>query len=686
MQQTKTAIYPGAMSHTQYIRTLIFFLFALLTIGHISVPAQVLQLAELNTEQIRALDKEKTIVLIPGGILEQHGPYLPSYTDGYRNEWATRELAQAIAARPGWTALVFPTIPLGVGGANEIGGIFSFPGTYAVRSTTLLAVFVDLAVELGEQGFKWIFVVHLHGAPAHSRVLDEAGDYFRDMYGGRMVHLYGLLPVLEAGSQPLDPAEAAGSGLDIHAGRGETSDILFIRPDLVDPGYQTAPPLPGLSFDDLVRIAQSPDWPGYFSAPGQATAAEGKARLEQRTGVAAGLMWQIVDRTADEREIPRYAMTRSGVQQETARAAAAEERNREKRFAEWLAKQGESSDQFRNEKRSDNSGDEGCLTETTLSERLQFAGIDRAREILGRSDEWARQLSAFERGVRMRTTEPTNIRDFLDFISGAADAWTDDEQRYWQSLIDQLSEAMEGMNVNIPDAWMVKSTGLEEFNAVYVRNQSIIFPRGRIDIAGDVPRDFFLLAHEVFHLLSLENPSRRDELYTLLGLRQFPGLEYPVELEGRRLSNPIYGSRYEYALRVQTDSGPVYVTPVYQAAVPLEEFIAISEGGLRVVFEAVDFVLLPVDTGTRAVLRDDSGKPVVYTFEDTDWIEQMQRNSSYIIHPDEQMAENFALLMEWRRSGSVPETVPGGPGEGFPVNDIGLLTEIEKVLTAGCEE
>jgi hypothetical protein len=50
------------------------------------------------------------------------------------------------------------------------------------------------------------------------------------------------------------------------------------------------------------------------------------------------------------------------------------------------------------------------------------------------------------------------------------------------------------------------------------------------------------------------------------------------------------------------------------------------------------------------------------------------------------MAENFALLMEWRRSGTVPESVPGGPGEEFPVNDIGLLTEIEKVLTAGCEE
>lgn len=146
--------------------------------------AQVLQLAELNTEQIRSLDRARTIVLIPGGILEQHGPFLPSFTDGYRNERTTEELARAVAARPGWTALILPTIPLGVGGANELGGDFSFPGTYAVRYSTLLAVFVDLASELGEQGFRWIFVTYLHGAARHHQALDDAGGLFpRHVWG-----------------------------------------------------------------------------------------------------------------------------------------------------------------------------------------------------------------------------------------------------------------------------------------------------------------------------------------------------------------------------------------------------------------------------------------------------------------------------------------------------------------------
>ena len=42
--------------------------------------------SELTSEKIKSLDKEKTIVLLTGGILEEHGPYLPIFTDGYWNE------------------------------------------------------------------------------------------------------------------------------------------------------------------------------------------------------------------------------------------------------------------------------------------------------------------------------------------------------------------------------------------------------------------------------------------------------------------------------------------------------------------------------------------------------------------------------------------------------------------------
>jgi hypothetical protein len=38
--------------------------------------AQVYKLAELNIEQIRKLNRQETVILLPGGILEEHGPYI----------------------------------------------------------------------------------------------------------------------------------------------------------------------------------------------------------------------------------------------------------------------------------------------------------------------------------------------------------------------------------------------------------------------------------------------------------------------------------------------------------------------------------------------------------------------------------------------------------------------------------
>ena len=163
-----------------------------LLLGGAPASAQVLHVSDLNTRQIRALDRDRTVVFLQGGMLEEHGPYLPAFTDGILSARLTTALARGVVAgKPGWTALVFPPVSVGASGSNEIGKHFVFPGTYAVRPSTLRAIDMDLATELGEQGFKWIMVVHVHGSPLHIGAIDDAGDFFHDMYGGRMINLWG---------------------------------------------------------------------------------------------------------------------------------------------------------------------------------------------------------------------------------------------------------------------------------------------------------------------------------------------------------------------------------------------------------------------------------------------------------------------------------------------------------------
>jgi creatinine amidohydrolase len=301
----------------------------------------VLRVAELTTAKIRSLDRDRTVVLLPGGILEEHGPWLPAWTDGILSERLTDELARGIAAaRPDRTVLVFPQVPLGASGSNELGGQFVFPGTFAVRPATLRAVFMDLAAAIGDQGFRTVLVVHVHGAPLHNRALDEASDFFHDTYGGRMVHLWGLVPVLSGWGKALETAGAAErkeDGVSLHAGMDETSLMLYLSPGLVDPGYKDAPVVAGSSYEESFQVARRPGWPGYLGSPRRASAALGgviwssfrRAAIDQALAILGG---------TDPATLPRYAdlLEKNPLYREWMTAASEKDRALEAREQEWI--------------------------------------------------------------------------------------------------------------------------------------------------------------------------------------------------------------------------------------------------------------------------------------------------------------------------------------------------------------
>lgn len=312
--------------------------------GEAAGPTGIHRVAEMNTEQIRALDREKTVVVLPGGILEQHGPYLPSFADGYVSEHVTDALAKAIAASPGWEVLVFPIIPLGVAAANEIGGKYTFDGSYPVRSATLRAVYMDLATELGEGGFRKIHIVHFHLGPNQSRALDQAADYFNDTYGGQMVHLVGLMPVIGSyagAAQHATEAERAENGFGVHADLVETSINLHLRPHLVAPGYAQARSFTGNSLSELIPAAEQAGWPGYLGSPRHARPDIGAAALTSVTGTITDLALKILD-GFDYRQLPRYGdVTRNDPGSIVIdRRATADEQESERRQVAWLRRKG----------------------------------------------------------------------------------------------------------------------------------------------------------------------------------------------------------------------------------------------------------------------------------------------------------------------------------------------------------
>jgi creatinine amidohydrolase/Fe(II)-dependent formamide hydrolase-like protein len=313
-------------------------------LGAVFATAQVLHVEDLNTRQIRELDRTHTAIILPGGILEEHGPYLPAFTDGYLSQRLAADVARAVAARPGWKALVFPQISLGAEPYNHLGGKASFPGSYPVRAATLRAIFMDLAGELGEQGFRWILVAHVHGAGLHNRALDQASDYFHDTYGGRMAHLWGMVPVIGAwgkAMQPLPDAIKKEDGVSLHGGMDETSLMLYLQPKLVAADYRQAPVVTGATLDASMAVTRDAAWPGYVGSPRLATRQVGERIWKALSAAAAEIANKILD-GEDTASIKRYGDLLGGVPayvkvDDGARAAEAAVARKQ---AEWLKSKG----------------------------------------------------------------------------------------------------------------------------------------------------------------------------------------------------------------------------------------------------------------------------------------------------------------------------------------------------------
>ena len=276
-----------------------------------SVHAQIRQLTELSVTDIRALDRRETVVIIPGGLFEEHGPYLPAFTDGYTSEWLAGRVAEAIVTT-GRPVVLFPVIPLGVGSPEDFGGRAPFPGSYTVRPSTLRAVYMDIASALGRDGFRWIFVVHDHGSPSHNRVLIDAAEYFRDVFNGMMVPLSSYRYTTSSNRAPVwAPQEAEENAGDVHAGADETSRMLFLKPEIVDEDHRSAPPQTAAADGDLPTLAARPEWPGYFGSPRLARADAGATIMGRLADDFADLALRVLD-GFDPRNLPTRAATGDG--------------------------------------------------------------------------------------------------------------------------------------------------------------------------------------------------------------------------------------------------------------------------------------------------------------------------------------------------------------------------------------
>ena len=288
--------------------------------------------------------------------------------------------------------------------------------------------------------------------------------------------------------------------------------------------------------------------------------------------------------------------------------------------------------------------------ETTFSKDhwIHFTTVAEAKALLANQDIYIKGLSPFERAAKIRQAGPVSTDQYINFIKDQAIEWTDEDKAKLREVIAAAKPKLTRFAKHLPERIdLIKTTGNDEGAAPYTRGTSIILPRRRAgQSAKGLERLFY---HELFHIISRDSPKLRDQLYKIIGYEKCGVVLLPGDMMSRRISNPD-APVVEHCIQVSKDDKSYWTAPVLFSRTPKYDP---ETGGTF--FRYLEFRLMGIDRkSAKATLKN--GKPVFFKPDEVEgFFEQIGRNTGYIIHPEETLANNFVHLMTGKQDLKNPE-------------------------------
>ncbi|MGC5025417.1 MULTISPECIES: mycofactocin biosynthesis peptidyl-dipeptidase MftE [unclassified Tsukamurella] len=231
---------------------------------------------ELNSLTWPEVPPAGSVLVVPVGSVEQHGPHLPLDTDTRVAAVIARRAVERLASAPGpdGAVVLAPALPYGASGEHE-----DFPGTVSIGTAALELVLV----ELGRSASRW-----------------AARIAFVNGHGGNLDALRAATALLRYEGRDAAWFPCVFPGGDAHAGETETSVLLAHAPatvhgDRIEPG-ETAPIgelLDRLRAGGVAAVAPN----GVLGDPTAATAARGTELLAGAVDRLVGALgrWTVGD-------------------------------------------------------------------------------------------------------------------------------------------------------------------------------------------------------------------------------------------------------------------------------------------------------------------------------------------------------------------------------------------------------
>ena len=178
------------------------------------------RLEDLKGPEISARLTKDSIIVVPVGAVEQHGPHLPLSTDFVIAD----ACATAVVERHGreHDAWMLPTLPFSKSNEHAWSA-----GTVWLSLETMMSLLRDIGRAVASTPARKLLFLNGHGG--NSALLQVANRELRLQYGLQTFLAHPHVPADQGGSSA--PGEL---GMGIHGGYDETSVMLHLAPDLVD--------------------------------------------------------------------------------------------------------------------------------------------------------------------------------------------------------------------------------------------------------------------------------------------------------------------------------------------------------------------------------------------------------------------------------------------------------------------
>ncbi|NUQ24026.1 MAG: hypothetical protein HUU34_08735 [Saprospiraceae bacterium] len=302
----------------------------------------------------------------------------------------------------------------------------------------------------------------------------------------------------------------------------------------------------------------------------------------------------------------------------------------------------------------------GCIQEKAsaywqLSDHQQVHTLDSAIAAVAivedAQDGFFERINKLDMSLQLKQQLPDTVSReevlavYRDALRREVSDFTGEEQQMLYDIMAEIAPLCQQLSPALlpPVLNFIKIKGnLYGPGVYYTREHSIIIPADQLS-AGNREVLMRILLHEIFHVYSRYHPRQREKLYGLIGFRPLgvDSLVMADSLQMRRLLNPD-GVNCTYAIRLRTPWGR------WVEAVPLlyanEWTYHRDKKSYRDYLGFDLFRTQQQEGGNIAVVSLLSGLPPFSLLKETDLYQQIGDNTTYIIHPDEIMADNIALL------------------------------------------